>query len=92
MTRIAPEDMTTLIQATEAKEIASSAIADLEEMTVAHLINEAANCGQTEVTCVRPISADLQTKLKGMGYTLTQPKLLAKSGDEVIISWKNAES
>lgn len=92
MTRIAPEDMTTLIQATEAKDVASSAIADLEEMTIAHLINEAANCGQTEVTCVRPISQDLKDKLRGMGYTLSQPALLAKSGDEIIISWENAGS
>lgn len=87
MSRIAPEDMTTLIQATEAKDIAATAFADLEEMTVAHLINEAANCGQTEVVCVRPISKDLQTKLDGMGYTLTQPEPLAKPGDEYIISW-----
>jgi len=90
MTRIAPEDMTTLIQATEAKTVADSAVADLEEMQVAHLINEAANCGQTEVVCARPISKDLRTKLVDTyGYKLRQPSPIAKLGDEYIISWED---
>jgi len=87
MTRIAPENMTTLIQASEAKTIAETAVEDLEEMQVAHLINEAANCGQTSVACVRPISSVLRTKLDGMGYTFTTPTPQAKMGDVTIIHW-----
>ncbi len=87
MTRIAPGDMTTLIQASEAKTVAATAAEDLEEMHVAHLINEAANCGQTSVTCVGPISSVLKTKLDGMGYTFTTPTPQAKMGDVTIIHW-----
>lgn len=87
MTRIAPEDMTTLIQASEAKTIAETAAVDLEEMQVAHLINEAANCGQTSVACARPISAVLKTKLEGLGYTFAVPTPQARMGDVTIIKW-----
>lgn len=89
MTRIKPEDMTTLISATQAKTVADGAIAELEEMSIAHLINEAANCGQHSVVCARPISEDLKTKLEGQKYTLTSPAPIAKPGDETIISWEN---
>ena len=88
MTRIAPEDMTTLIQASEAKTVADTAATDLEEMQIAHLINEAANCGQTSVVCPRPISADLQDKLVNTyKYKLITPSPIAKTGDEIIIRW-----
>lgn len=87
MTRIAPEDMTTLIQASEAKTVAATAVEDLEEMQVAHLINEAANCGQTSVVCPRPMSSVLKTKLEGLGYTFTTPTPQAKIGDVTIIHW-----
>lgn len=90
MTRIKPEDMTTLISASQAKTVADGAIAELEEMSIAHLINEAANCGQHSVVCARPISADLKTKLEAKDYTLTSPAPIAKPGDETIISWENA--
>lgn len=46
MPRIKPEDMTTLQAATTVKTVAEGAEAELEEMQVAHCINEAANCGQ----------------------------------------------
>lgn len=90
MTRIKPEDMTTLQAASAIKAVASGAVAELEEMTVAHCINEAANTGAYEATYARPISAALKTKLASQGYTLKTPPLLAKSGDVTIISWKNA--
>ena len=88
MTRIAPEDMTTLISAAEAKTVASTAADELEEMQVAHCINEAANCGQYSAVYCRPLSTTMITKLETEGYTLTQPQPMAKPGDEYIISWK----
>ena len=91
MSRIAPEDLTTLQAATAVKTVAEGAEAELEEMSVAHLINEAANCGQMSATYGRPISAVLQTKLITKGYSLSSPAPIAKNGDEVIISWKDAK-
>lgn len=87
MSRIAPEDMTTLITASEAATVAATAAADLEEMQVAHCINEAANTGSTQAFYSRPISKDLITKLTNKGYTITQPAPIAKPGDVSIISW-----
>lgn len=91
MSRIAPEDMTTLQAASDVKTVAEGAVAELEEMSVAHLINSAANTGEYEAVYSKPISAALKTKLEGQGYTLTAPAPLAKSGDVTIISWKDAE-
>lgn len=91
MSRIAPEDMTTLISAVQAKTVAASAVTELEEMQVAHCINEAANTGSMEAYYAKPISNTLRTKLEGQGYTLTEPAPIARPGDVTIISWKNAE-
>ena len=88
MTRIKPEDMTTLQTASAVKTIAEGAVAELEEMQVAHCINEAANTGSYEAVYSKPISAALRTKLTNKGYTLTSPAPIAKQGDETIISWK----
>lgn len=90
MSRIAPEDMTTLQSASSVKSVADNAVAELEEMSVAHLINNAANTGEYSAVYGRPISDALRTKLEGQGYTLSEPKPIAKSGDETIISWENA--
>lgn len=91
MSRIKPEDMTTLQAASSVKTVADTAVAELEEMSVAHLINNAANTGEYSAVYGRPISDALRTKLEGQGYTLSEPKPIAKSGDETIISWEDAE-
>jgi len=90
MSRIAPEDMTTLIPASAAKAVAETAIEELEEMQVAHCINEAANTGSTEAYYSKPISATIKSKLEDEGYTITSPAPIAKPGDVIIISWKDA--
>lgn len=89
--RIKPEDMTKLIDASTAKKVSETAVAELEEMQVAHCINEAANCGQTSAVYCRPMSSTLLDTLVSKGYTVTQPAPIAKQGDEYIISWVNAE-
>lgn len=91
MTRIKPEDMATLQPATDVKAIAETAVSELEEMSVAHCINEAANTGEYSAVYSKPISAALRTKLESQGYTLSSPAPLAKSGDVTNISWKNAQ-
>lgn len=88
MSRIPQDEMPILKPATDVKTVASTAVADMEEMAVAAMINNAANCGEYSVVCPRPISAALQTKLTSNGYTLTQPAPIARPGDCWIISWK----
>ena len=90
MSRIPQDEMTTLKTASAVKTVAAGAIEELEEMQIAHCINEAANTGAYEVVYCRPISASLKTKLTNKGYTLTSPLPIAKPGDETIISWKDA--
>lgn len=90
MTRIAPEDMAKLTTAAAAKSTADSAVADLEEMSVAHCINEAANTGAMTAMYGKPISSAMMTKLESKGYTVTAPAPIAKPGDVWIISWKDA--
>ena len=90
MTRIKPEDMATLQSASDVKAIAETAIAELEEMSVAHCINEAANTGEYSAVYSKPISDALRIKLEGQGYTLSAPAPLAKSGDVTNICWKDA--
>ena len=91
MSRIKPEDMTTLQTAAAVKTVAEGAVAELEEMQVAHCINEAANTGEYTAVYGRPISDSLRTKLEGKGYTLSDPAPIAKSGDVTVISWESAE-
>ena len=90
MSRIPQDELTTLKTASAVKTVAASAIAELEEMSVAHLINTAANTGEYRAVYSKPISNALRTKLEGQGYTLSSPSPLAKPGDETIISWKDA--
>lgn len=87
MSRIPQNELTTLKAASAVKTVAAGAVAELEEMSVAHLINTAANCGEYSAVYNKPISAALRTKLAGQGYTLSEPAPIAKPGDETIISW-----
>lgn len=87
MSRIPQDELTTLKAASAVKTVAEGAVAELEEMSVAHLINTAANCGEYSAVYSKPISAALRTKLAGQGYTLSEPAPIAKPGDETIISW-----
>ena len=89
MSRIPQDELTTLKAASAVNTVAEGAIAELEEMSVAHLINTAANTGEYRAVYSKPISDALRTKLTGMGYKLSEPAPLAKSGDETIISWDN---
>ena len=91
MSRITPENMTKLQAASTVEGVAATAVSELEEMQVAHCINEAANTGSYEAYYSKPISAELLQKLSDEGYTVKQPVPIARPGDVVIISWKDAE-
>ena len=87
--RIPQDELTELKSADEVNSVAEVAVSELEEMSVAHLINTAANCGEYTAVYSKPLSAALRTKLEGQGYTLSEPAPIAKPGDETIISWEN---
>lgn len=90
VTRLKPEEMNTLIPASQAKAISEIALAELEEMSVAACINASANTGGTEATYAKPISDNLKTKLQEQGYTISSPTPIARPGDVSIISWGDA--
>lgn len=87
MALIPQEQLTTLKAASDVLSVATTAVATQEEMSVAHLINSAANTGLTYVVCNRPISEELITKLKSMGYTCKHNIARANPQDEVVIFW-----
>ena len=91
MSRIKPEDMTTLQSASAVKTVADGAVAELEEMQVAHCINEAANTGELKAVYCRPISDTLLETLENEGYKVYPQYPSAKKGDGYIISWADAE-
>ena len=87
MALIPQDQLTTLKSAADVMSVASTAVATQEEMSIAHLINSAANTGCTFVVCTKPISAELVEKLKSMGYTCKYNIARANKYDEVVISW-----
>lgn len=70
MALIEKSDIATLKSSAEVAEVAKSAKLILEEMSVASLINEAANTGNTEVYCTRNLSSVIKDKLVSLGYTV----------------------
>ena len=87
MSLIPMSDINILKSATDVRDVASSALATLEEEAVARIINLAANTGETSVIWENYLSADLKTKLLSNGYKLTNQSLV---GSNTIweISWE----
>lgn len=87
MSLIPKDKITELNTADTVLEVSKVAIYELEKMSVAALINEAANCGETSVLCSRFISDSLRTELKSLGYKVTVVKQ-ANINDVVhLIKW-----
>ena len=59
-----------LVTAEEAKAIADAAPFILEQQSVAHAINNAANTGAHSVTWSKPLSSKMVELLKEKGYTV----------------------
>jgi hypothetical protein len=78
---IAKEDMSILISAQEAKAQAATALDDIEEMTIAYAINNAANTGEARLKYTGYMSPYIISKLKGLGYTVES--VTSKDGVEV---------
>ena len=82
------QDMAKLIPASQAKEIADSAELYHELVTLAHLINQAANTGEKQVWVNTPISDDAKVELENQQYKIESVKYSAKKDSQYIISWK----
>lgn len=72
MALIPASDMNVLIAASAAKAVADSALADLEQQSMAYCINSAANTGEHFTAWDKPISSALLSVLEGQGYTVTR--------------------
>lgn len=71
------DELTTLKSASEVKTVADSAVATIEQQTVAAAINSAANTGQHSITWSKPLSDTLKATLEGLGYTVTSNRRAA---------------
>ena len=71
---ISNSEITILKSAQEICSIADTALDELEESSVAALINNNANMGKTLSVWNKPLSSKLKDKLTGLGYTVIQRK------------------
>lgn len=89
MALIKKEAITELLSAADVRAVAESALAEHEKMSVAALINEAANCGETSVVCDRYLSDAMKSELKSQGYTVIHPDQAYQDTMPIsIISWE----
>lgn len=72
MALIPMDEMNQLIAATAAKTVADSALQDLEEQSVAYVINAAANTGSHLAVWEHSLSETTISTLEGQGYTVLQ--------------------
>lgn len=82
------EDINVLLDASEASTIAHDAALNLDKLAAAHLINSAADTGETRVVWQRPMSDELKQGLEAAGYVVDPVERIAKPGSMTLISWK----
>lgn len=87
MSLIPRDKITELKTAASVLEVSKVAIYELEKMSVASLINEAANCGETSVICSRYISDQLNDELKSLGYKVCSVKQANVNEVVHLIKW-----
>lgn len=85
---IKSEDLTTLIPASQAKQIADGMPLYQEQSAIAALINGAVNTGAYSVRYNQPISSETLQLLKDNGYNVKSVKCSAISNSQYDISWK----
>ena len=89
MALIKKEAITELLSAAEVRAVSESALSDHEKMSVAALINGAANCGETSVVCDRYLSDAMKLELRSQGYTVIHPDQAYQDTTPIsIISWE----
>ena len=72
MSLIPADEMTELKNASEVKTVADNAIATINEMQAAALINNAANTGEHVAVWQHEMPATLKQTLEGKGYVVLQ--------------------
>lgn len=87
MSLIPQDELTTLRPASEVKTVSETAEYEQEKLAVAHIINSAANTGETCAIVNHRLSDALITELKNNGYTLSYTVSRVNITDEVVISW-----
>ena len=85
MAQIPQSQLTVLLPAADAREVADTALEALDEMKVAACINNAANTGEHKCLYSHPISATLLAKLESYGYTVHQKLPVAELGIQYVI-------
>ena len=90
MALIPMDELQTLKLASDVKSTANTAEADLQEKTIAYTINNAANCGQYDVTYNGKILSSVLKKLETNGYEVTYDIAKMNTEDIAHISWKDA--
>lgn len=84
---IRPEDITTLHSAEELRKNSKTAFDDHNRMSVATAINNASNCGETEVLYTGYISPKIIKEIEDKKCTVVKNPNSA-SEHQYIISWK----
>lgn len=89
MSLIPMNEMTVLKSASEVRGVADSAEATLQEMSLAALINNAANTGEYFATWEHPLLDELKEKLEAQGYHVKQDPHAADPSKLWIIRWNS---
>lgn len=87
-TPIKAENLTTLIPASQAKQIADGMLIYQEQASIAALINGAVNTGGYSVRYNQPISETTLVLLKDSGYIVKPVECSALKDSQYDISWE----
>ncbi len=87
MALVDKNDMTTLRPASDSKATAETAEQDIQLKALAYAINNAANCGQTNVIFQERILDANIAELKSKGYTIRQDRFVSSTERSTLIEW-----
>lgn len=85
------DEMTTLHSAADCKSTAEQAPYNQQLAAVAYLINNAANCGDTIVTCQQRLLPEVKAQLLSNGYVIENAGVATKDLP-IRISWSGTQS
>ena len=87
MALVDKDDMTTLRPASDSRATAQTAEQDIQLKALAYAINNAANCGQTNVIFQEKILDVNIDELKSKGYTIRQDRFVSSTERSTLIEW-----
>ena len=92
MSLIPQDELTTLLSASEVKEVSDSAAFDQALQAIAVKINTAANTGNTDVVINSGLSEDVIEELETQGYTIKYDTDRAAPKGQVHIIWSDVDT